>query len=97
MQPEAREAPPEPPLKSRRPFSVETLSEFYSLLDKIERTSYVASKYLEAYAEFLNRDVCNDCWYEGAMLVDDDFEALDELFGFFVGDKEDRMEERKRA
>ncbi|QDS72982.1 hypothetical protein FKW77_008787 [Venturia effusa] len=45
--------------------SFRTLKEFYSLLDRIERTSYVGSRYLEVYAEFLHRESCNECWLRG--------------------------------
>ncbi|KAK7620291.1 hypothetical protein IWX50DRAFT_617336 [Phyllosticta citricarpa] len=40
-----------------------TLPEFYALLDMIERTSYVGAQFLEAYAEGLQNDYCNDCWF----------------------------------
>jgi hypothetical protein len=92
-----QKAPAELPLKSRKLFSIDTLPEFYSVLDKIERTSYVASRYLETYAEFLNRDVCTKCWHEVNILGDDDFGAWDDVFGFFADDKENRMVERAKA
>ncbi|KAF2690094.1 hypothetical protein K458DRAFT_439186 [Lentithecium fluviatile CBS 122367] len=42
--------------------SYKTLQDFYSLLDRIERTSFVGALFLEAYAERLQRDMCRDCW-----------------------------------
>lgn len=45
--------------------SFRTLQEFYSLLDEIERTSYVGSRYLEMYAEYLHKECCNECWIRG--------------------------------
>lgn len=45
--------------------SFRTLKDFYSLLDRIERTSYVGSRYLEMYAEYLHRECCNECWIKG--------------------------------
>ncbi|KAE9989146.1 hypothetical protein EG328_000078 [Venturia inaequalis] len=45
--------------------SFRTLPEFYSLLDDIERTSYVGSRYLEMYAEYLHKECCNECWLRG--------------------------------
>ncbi|KAK8160250.1 hypothetical protein BC567DRAFT_266443 [Phyllosticta citribraziliensis] len=47
---------------SRRP-PRRTLPEFYSLLDMIERTSYVGARFLEAYAEGLRNDCCTECWF----------------------------------
>ncbi|KAJ4360616.1 uncharacterized protein N0V89_001182 [Didymosphaeria variabile] len=44
--------------------SYKTLPDFYSLLDQIERTSYVGALFLEAYAERLRDDMCKDCWFE---------------------------------
>lgn len=45
--------------------SFRTLQDFYSLLDEIERTSYVGSRYLEMYAEYLHKESCNKCWIRG--------------------------------
>jgi hypothetical protein len=42
--------------------SYRTLQDYYSLLDQIERTSYVGARFLEAYAERLRDDLCADCW-----------------------------------
>jgi hypothetical protein len=42
--------------------SYKTLQDFYSLLDQIERTSYVGALFLEAYAEKLRDDMCKSCW-----------------------------------
>lgn len=78
-----------PPLKARKPLSITTLPTLYTLLDKIEKTSYVASRYLATYAEFLNRDVCVECWHNDTILEEDDFAAMDKLFGFFCSDSED--------
>lgn len=55
-------APGPSPIKSMKITSYETLQDFYSLLDQIERTSYVAAMFLEAYAEHLHIDMCRDCW-----------------------------------
>ncbi|KAF2749775.1 hypothetical protein M011DRAFT_276334 [Sporormia fimetaria CBS 119925] len=53
------ESEPKPRFEIR---SYKTLPDFYSLLDRIERTSYVGAVFLEAYAEHLHRDECRDCW-----------------------------------
>lgn len=63
--------------------SYETLQDFYTLLDQIERTSPQGARYLEAYAELLHRDGCRDCWFKQTIveLPDDllsDEEDLDE-------------------
>jgi hypothetical protein len=42
--------------------SYKSLQDFYSLLDKIERTSYVGALFLEAYAEKMRDDMCKSCW-----------------------------------
>ncbi|KAK4502611.1 hypothetical protein PRZ48_006037 [Zasmidium cellare] len=58
--------------------SFKTLSDFYGLLDKIERTSPMGAKYLEAYAERLRKELCKDCWFEDSILksaMDDDEES----------------------
>jgi hypothetical protein len=52
-------APPPPPKCIQ---SYKSLQDFYSLLDRIERSSYVGALYLEAYAEMLRDDMCKDCW-----------------------------------
>ncbi|KAF2116282.1 hypothetical protein BDV96DRAFT_599017 [Lophiotrema nucula] len=44
--------------------SYRTLQDFYSLLDKIERSSYVGARFLEAYAEHLRDDMCRNCWLQ---------------------------------
>jgi hypothetical protein len=54
-----------------------SLPDFYCLLDKIERTSYVGMRFLETYAEYLRKDVCTDCWLKGSLMDDDEFEALE--------------------
>ncbi|KAF2193763.1 hypothetical protein K469DRAFT_712573 [Zopfia rhizophila CBS 207.26] len=48
--------------RNRQITSFKTLQDFYSLLDQIERTSYVGAQFLEAYAEHLRDDLCRDCW-----------------------------------
>jgi hypothetical protein len=50
--------------------SYQTLQDFYSLLDKIERTSYVGALFLEAYAEKLRDDMCKSCWFKHNVNVD---------------------------
>jgi hypothetical protein len=65
--------PIEPPPyfdKQRRIVSYKTLQDFYELLDKIERTSYVGAKFLEAYAEKLRDDLCKDCWFKRNVNLD---------------------------
>jgi hypothetical protein len=54
--------PPHSSSKHKRIISYETLSGFYSLLDRIERTSFVGALFLEAYAERLRDDMCRNCW-----------------------------------
>jgi hypothetical protein len=49
---------------------IETMQDFYELLDKIERTSYVGAKFLEAYAEKLRDDLCKDCWFKRNVNLD---------------------------
>lgn len=56
--------------KNRRIVSYKTLQGFYKLLDKIERTSYVCAKFLEAYAEKLRDDLCKDCWFKRNVNLD---------------------------
>lgn len=48
-----------------------SLPELYALLDAIERTSYVGAQYLEAYAEQLRDDLCEDCWWTHNISIDD--------------------------
>jgi hypothetical protein len=65
--------PPSPPPyfdQSRRIASYKTLQDFYGLLDKIERTSYVGAMFLEAYAEKLRDDLCKDCWLKRNINLD---------------------------
>jgi hypothetical protein len=50
--------------------SYKTLQDFYTLLDKIERTSYVGALFLEAYAEKLRDDMCKDCWVKHNVNLD---------------------------
>jgi hypothetical protein len=53
------------------------LADFYRLLDKIERTSYMGMRFLETYAEYLKKDACTDCWFRSSLMDDDEFEALE--------------------
>jgi hypothetical protein len=48
-----------PPFTRRR-----TLQDFYMLLDRIERTSLVGARFLEAYAWRLSEDWCLDCYFK---------------------------------
>ncbi|KAF2493100.1 hypothetical protein BU16DRAFT_583270 [Lophium mytilinum] len=50
--------------------NLRTLQDFYSLLDQIERTSYVGAMFLEAYAEYLRDDLCGNCWFQFNVLAD---------------------------
>jgi hypothetical protein len=50
--------------------SYKSLQDFYSLLDKIERTSYVGALFLEAYAERLRDDMCKSCWLKHNINLD---------------------------
>ncbi|KAF2137982.1 uncharacterized protein K452DRAFT_311771 [Aplosporella prunicola CBS 121167] len=50
------------------PPRLRTLQEFYALLDSIERSSFVGAQFLEAYAEQLRDDLCNDCWFKHNIL-----------------------------
>ncbi|KAJ4361196.1 hypothetical protein N0V95_002077 [Ascochyta clinopodiicola] len=54
----------------RRIVSYKTLQDFYELLDKIERTSYVGALFLEAYAEKLRDDLCKACWLKRNINLD---------------------------
>ncbi|KAI6865841.1 hypothetical protein KC323_g4199 [Hortaea werneckii] len=47
-----------------------SLVEMYSSLDKIERSSPLASRFLEAYAEKLHAEVCRECWVETNVVGD---------------------------
>ncbi|KAI6803428.1 hypothetical protein KC332_g14899 [Hortaea werneckii] len=49
-----------------------SLVEMYSSLDQIERSSPLASRFLEAYAEKLHGEVCRECWVETDVGGDDD-------------------------
>ncbi|KAI7153331.1 hypothetical protein KC349_g8459 [Hortaea werneckii] len=55
-----------------------SLIEMYSSLDQIERASPMASRFLEAYAEKLHREVCSDCWVEGDGVGDGDEDEEEE-------------------
>ncbi|KAF2642763.1 hypothetical protein P280DRAFT_396460 [Massarina eburnea CBS 473.64] len=59
--------------KDRRIVSYKTLQDFYSLLDRIERTSYVGALFLEAYAERLQRVQCSNCYAQRYIDLDDPF------------------------
>ena len=52
-----------------------SLVEMYSSLDKIERSSPMASRFLEAYAEKLHAEVCKECWVEENVPHDGDDEG----------------------
>ncbi|KAF2091437.1 hypothetical protein K490DRAFT_60878 [Saccharata proteae CBS 121410] len=58
------EEPPRPAVAPSKQFGIgfRSLAELYSLLDSIERTSFVGARYLEAYAEHLAKDSCQECW-----------------------------------
>ncbi|KAF1912716.1 hypothetical protein BDU57DRAFT_459317 [Ampelomyces quisqualis] len=58
------------PISPKRIQSYKSLQDFYSLLDKIERTSYVGALFLEAYAEKLRDDMCKDCWLKHNINLD---------------------------
>lgn len=58
------------PQDDKRITSYKTLQDFYSLLDQIERTSYVGALFLEAYAEHLRDDACRDCWLKHNVVVE---------------------------
>ncbi|KAJ4371588.1 hypothetical protein N0V83_004807 [Neocucurbitaria cava] len=58
------------PSISKRITSYKTLQDFYSLLDRIERTSYVGALFLEAYAEKLRDDTCQKCWFNHNIKLD---------------------------
>ena len=51
---------------------IDTLQDFYTVLDKLERTSPMAARFLEAYAERLRDEVCKDCWFKHNVLDDED-------------------------
>lgn len=50
--------------------SYDTLQDFYSLLDKIERTSPMGARFLEAYADRLHNETCERCWFTGIAVAD---------------------------
>lgn len=62
FEPTTPPSPPVEPSQSNSIITFRTLVRFYELLDTIERTSYVGARFLEAYAEYLSKDVCRDCW-----------------------------------
>ncbi|KAI6840431.1 hypothetical protein KC340_g7821 [Hortaea werneckii] len=84
------QAPPTPPSSATKPgkapesfpsvssssssSSSMSLVEMYSSLDRIERNSPTASRFLEAYAEKLHREVCKECWVEEDVCGDGDEE-----------------------
>ncbi|KAH8730748.1 hypothetical protein GQ44DRAFT_699794 [Phaeosphaeriaceae sp. PMI808] len=59
----------EKPSAPRRIESYKSLQDFYSLLDRIERTSYVGAVFLEAYAERLRGDMCKNCWMKHNVII----------------------------
>lgn len=74
--------------KKLPPCSYESLQRFYSLLDQIERTSPMAVRYLEAYAEQLHKDKCIDCWFN-TNIIELPSDSADE------GEEEHEEEEEK--
>jgi hypothetical protein len=56
--------------RSKRIVSYRSLQDFYSLLDQIERGSYVGALFLEAYAERLRKDMYKDCWFNHNVRLD---------------------------
>ncbi|KAF2458737.1 hypothetical protein BDY21DRAFT_370916 [Lineolata rhizophorae] len=50
--------------KARVNLSFRTKTQFYSLLDRIERSSFAGAMFLEAYAEHVRRDLCRECWFK---------------------------------
>lgn len=58
------------PALPQRIESYKTLQDFYTLLDKIERSSYVGALFLEAYAEKLRDDMCKSCWFKQNINLD---------------------------
>lgn len=56
--------------RSNRIISYRSLQDFYTLLDQIERTSYVGALFLESYAERLKDDMCKDCWFAHNVRLD---------------------------
>ncbi|KAF2215333.1 hypothetical protein CERZMDRAFT_82361 [Cercospora zeae-maydis SCOH1-5] len=65
LRPSSKSSPPA--AAKPRECSYSTLADFYRLLDKIERTSPIGARYLEAYAERLHVDICKDCWFQNAI------------------------------
>ncbi|KAI9764437.1 MAG: hypothetical protein M1840_008460 [Geoglossum simile] len=59
-----------------------TLSSLYSSLDLLERTSPTATRFLEAYAEFLRWDMCGCCWFQEMIHKPD---GVGELCGAALG------------
>ncbi|KAF2812749.1 uncharacterized protein BDZ99DRAFT_497090 [Mytilinidion resinicola] len=66
----ASQPPTIPSVESIPNISFRTIQDFYSLLDQIERTSYVGAMFLEAYAEYLRHDLCGNCWFQFNVLAD---------------------------
>lgn len=71
---------PEPSASISSPPSM-SLVDMYSSLDQIERSSPMASRFLEAYAEKLHREVCKECWVEANVLGDGEDEEEEEEGG----------------
>ncbi|RMY53384.1 hypothetical protein D0865_05281 [Hortaea werneckii] len=88
------QAPPTPPSSATKPgkapesfpsvssssssSSSMSLVEMYSSLDRIERNSPTAARFLEAYAEKLHREVCKGGWVEENVRDDGDEEVKEE-------------------
>ena len=66
-----------------------SLVEMYSSLDKIERSSPMASRFLEAYAEKLHAEVCKECWVETTVVGDGSEHVESEDEGEEEGEKEE--------
>ncbi|CZT24970.1 uncharacterized protein RCC_10699 [Ramularia collo-cygni] len=56
--------------------SYDTLQNFYSLLDKIERTSPIGARFLEAYADRLHAETCHGCWFAGIAVAGEEDELI---------------------
>ncbi|KAK3717643.1 hypothetical protein LTR37_005710 [Vermiconidia calcicola] len=57
-----------------QPSRIQTLQDFYSVLDELERTSPMGARFLEAYAERLRDEVCKHCWFRHNILDEEELE-----------------------
>ncbi|KAH9841201.1 hypothetical protein Tdes44962_MAKER07867 [Teratosphaeria destructans] len=55
-----------------------SLPDFYRILDKVERISPMATRFLEAYAERLARESCGSCWLEENVLQEEELADVGE-------------------